>query len=159
MSILLRPEVKILYLRDARKIYTQGGNGLCYATPDSIGLDLRACFTTREEKIRPGSRICVPTGIAVEPVTQNLAGFIYSRSGLGAVQGLTVAQGTGVIDPDYRGEITVILLNTSSEVRYIKIGERIAQLIFQPAYQVTLREVETLSPTERGTKGFGHTGK
>ena len=77
----------------------------------------------------------------------------------GAMQGLTVAQGVGVIDPDYRGEITVVLLNTSGEERRLRRGDRIAQLVFQPALQVELEECETLGATGRGSGGFGHTGK
>ena len=96
---------------------------------------------------------------AVEPLTPGIAGFVYSRSGLGAMQGLTVAQGVGVIDPDYRGEITVVLLNTSGEERRLRRGDRIAQLVFQPALQVELEECETLGATGRGSGGFGHTGK
>lgn len=95
----------------------------------------------------------------VEPLTPGIAGFVYSRSGLGAMQGLTVAQGVGVIDPDYRGEITVVLLNTSNEERRLRRGDRIAQLVFQPALQVELEECETLGATGRGSGGFGHTGK
>ncbi len=94
----------------------------------------------------------------MEPLCSGVAGFVYSRSGLGAVQGLTVAQGVGVIDPDYRGEITVILLNTSTEERRLRRGERIAQLVFQPAFQVEMETSDTLSATERGAGGFGHTG-
>ena len=90
---------------------------------------------------------------------EGIAGFVYSRSGLGAMQGLTVAQGIGVIDPDYRGEITVVLLNTSNEERRLRRGDRIAQLVFQPALQVELEECETLGATGRGSGGFGHTGK
>lgn len=81
-----------------------------------------------------------------------LPGFVYSRSGLGAMQGLTVAQGVGVIDPDYRGEITVVLLNTSNEERRLRRGDRIAQLVFQPALQVELEECETLGATGSAPK-------
>ncbi|MEG2005341.1 MAG: dUTP diphosphatase [Bilophila sp.] len=149
------PHVQLCYLRDAQALYEQG---LCYATPGSVGLDLRACLEADEVEILAGARLAVPVGVAVEPLTPGIAGFVYSRSGLGAVQGLTVAQGVGVIDPDYRGEITVVLLNTSGEVRRLRRGERIAQLVFQPVVQVALREVATLGTTDRGAGGFGHTG-
>ena len=126
------PKVRIQYLRDSQAVYTaNGAEGLRYATSGSVGLDL----------------------------TPGIAGFVYSRSGLGAMQGLTVAQGVGVIDPDYRGEITVVLLNTSGEERRLRRGDRIAQLVFQPALQVELEECETLGATGRGSGGFGHTGK
>ena len=76
-----------------------------------------------------------------------------------AADGLTVAQGVGVIDPDYTGEILVVLLNTSGQERRIANGERIAQLIFQPFMRPRWREVQELAPTERGSGGFGHTGR
>jgi dUTP pyrophosphatase len=88
-----------------------------------------------------------------------VAGFVYSRSGLGAVKGLTVAQGVGVIDPDYRGEIRIYLLNTSSETLTVKRGERVAQLVFQTFVRLNPEEVDTLSESVRGAGGFGHTGK
>ena len=150
------PSVRIQYLRDAKSLYEP--NGLHYATAGSVGLDLRACQSDAEIEIPAGGRLPIPTGIAVAPATPSLAGFIYSRSGLGAVQGLTVAQGVGVIDPDYRGEITVVLLNTSSEPKRLRQGDRIAQLVFQPAFQVQLEPVAELDPTSRGDGGFGHTG-
>ena len=120
---------------------------------------MRACLEEDEAAIPAGGRLAIPSGIAVEPLTPGIAGFVYSRSGLGAMQGLTVAQGVGVIDPDYRGEITVVLLNTSGEERRLRRGDRIAQLVFQPALQVELEECETLGATGRGSGGFGHTGK
>jgi dUTP pyrophosphatase len=87
-----------------------------------------------------------------------VAGFVFSRSGLGARQGLTVSQGVGVIDPDYRGEIIVSLLNTSGERRRIRRGERIAQLVLLPVFQAALVRAQELSDTSRGGGGFGHTG-
>lgn len=147
--------VNILYLRDARALY---GDGLAYATPGSVGLDLRACFDGEELVIEAGARAGVPAGIAVEPLVPGVAGFVYSRSGLGAVKGLTVAQGVGVIDPDYRGELVTWLLNTSREAITVKRGDRVAQLIFQPVARLEPAEVEELSATERGAGGFGHTG-
>ena len=159
------PLVRVCYLRDALSLYeppTGGGEalGLAYATPGSVGLDLRACFEAGEDEviIPPGERRRIPVGVAVEPVTPGYAGFVYSRSGLGAVHGLTVAQGVGVIDPDFRGEISVFLLNTSTETRRVGRGERIAQLVFQPAPRVRLETNCTLDATERGKGGFGHTG-
>ena len=108
---------------------------------------------------RRGGRLAIPSGIAVEPLTPGIAGFVYSRSGLGAMQGLTVAQGVGVIDPDYRGEITVVLLNTSGEERRLRRGDRIAQLVFQPALQVELEECETLGAPDAapGLRTYGKT--
>ena len=154
-----QPEVKIQYLQDAGVLYAADGKGLGYATAGSVGLDLRACLDVEEMEIPAGARLAVPSGIAVEPVTPGIAGFVYSRSGLGAVQGLTGAQGGGVIDPDYRGEISGVLLNTSGEPRRLRRGDRIAPLVFQPALQVKLTVAEELGATGRGSGGFGHTGK
>ncbi len=160
------PQILVHYFRDALSLYepptdsTATENGLAYATPGSVGLDLRACFEIGEQEIvlQPGERRRIPVGIALEPVTPNYAAFVYSRSGLGAVYGLVVAQGVGVIDPDYRGEIFVYILNTSHEERRIARGERIAQIVFQIAPQVQLVQKQHLDATTRGTGGFGHTG-
>ena len=148
--------VNICYLRDAAGVY---GPGLGYATPESAGMDLRACFDEPETTVLPGARLRVPSGISVEPCVPGVAGFIYSRSGLGAVKGLVVAQGVGVVDADYRGEIVVWLLNTSDAPVTIERGERVAQLVFQPVCRLEPRAVERLSETTRGSGGFGHTGR
>lgn len=173
--------VKVRYFRESEELYTPG---LSYATTGSIGLDLRACFDQATAALAPGQRLAVPSGLAIEvqapeiqvPKEQSpkeyspegqvpdehftaMGGFIYSRSGLGATKGLTVAQGVGVIDPDYRGEIIVYLLNTSQSEIVINRGDRVAQLIFQPVARLTPVKVESLTDTERGAGGFGHTGK
>lgn len=152
--------VRVRFLRDAAAIYACGadGCGLAHATPWSAGLDLRACFAEETITIPPGERCAIPVGVAIEPEVLNVAGFVYSRSGLGTKRGLTVSQGVGVIDPDYRGEIFVSLLNTSGEVRSVTRGERIAQLVFQPFFQADISVVEELGDTVRGAGGFGHTG-
>ena len=149
-------EVHVCYLRDAARVY---GDGLCYATPEAAGMDLRACFDEEEIVVAPGERASVSSGVCVEPCVPGVAGFVYSRSGLGAVKGLVVAQGVGVIDADYRGEIVVWLLNTSSKSVVVKRGERVAQLVFQPVWRLEPRAVEALSETTRGSGGFGHTGR
>ena len=129
------------------------------ATELSCGTDLRACIESAEVTVAPGGRVPVRTGVRIQPQQPGWAGFVYSRSGLGARDGLTVAQGVGVIDPDYTGEITVFLLNTSGTPRRIKRGERIAQLIFLPFAQPLFTRVADLSSTQRGAGGFGHTGR
>ena len=106
-----------------------------------------------------GGRVLVPAGVAVQPRRAGVAGFVYSRSGLGAKQGLTVAQGVGVIDPDYTGEIFVMLLNTSGKEKTLRRGERMAQLVFQPFFRSVCTEASALEHTERGDGGFGHTGR
>lgn len=149
--------VDVAFVRqEARLHYRQS---LTPATRDSVGLDLCACLETEEALIPAGARLRVPTGISVQPRVPGVAGFVYSRSGLGACEGLVVAQGVGVIDPDYTGEIFVFLLNTSGEERRIKNGDRIAQLVFQPCVRPLWREVAALAPTDRGSGGFGHTGR
>jgi len=147
-------DVKVKYLNDLAK-----NSGMEYSTPNSAGIDLRACIDTDFIEIKPGEKYAFPTGVAIEITVKGIAGFIYSRSGLGTKEGLTVSQGVGVIDPDYRGEIKVSLFNTSGEIRRIERGQRIAQLVFMPYYHASIIPCEELSSTERGSGGFGHTGK
>ncbi|WP_147821417.1 dUTP diphosphatase [Salidesulfovibrio onnuriiensis] len=147
-------DVKVKFLH---KVWDE--NELAYGTPHSVGLDLRACFDEEYIEIEPGGRAAIPSGIAIEVREPGVAGFVYSRSGLGTKEGLTVSQGVGVIDPDYRGEIKVSLLNTSGEKRRIRRGQRIAQLVFKTCYQANIIPSEELSETQRGAGGFGHTGK
>ena len=149
--------VNVFFFRNAADLY--GADGLKPSTEDAVGVDLRACLIQEEFLvIPPGERRPVPAGIAVEPLVPGIAGFVYSRSGLGAVKGLTVAQGVGVIDPDYRGEITVFLLNTGAESYTVRQGERIAQLVFHPCVRPGFTAVAALGETNRGAGGFGHTG-
>lgn len=147
-------DVNIQFLHEVWK-----ENQLAYATEHSAGLDLRACIDTDELEIGPGEKAAIPAGIAIEVREASIAGYVFSRSGLGTKEGLTVSQGVGVIDPDYRGEIKVSLLNTSGEVRRIKRGQRIAQLVFMPVYQANIHPVDELGKTDRGAGGFGSTGK
>lgn len=150
--------VSVCYLNvAARELYESQG-GLRYATPQSAGLDLRVCCEQETLSIAAGERLCVPTGLALAPGQIGVAGFVYSRSGLGAVQGLTVAQGVGLIDPDYRGEIMVFLLNTSNSAKQLRRGERMAQIVFQPFFRAELTVVDALDSTQRGAGGFGHSG-
>lgn len=150
--------VNLKFFRSAAQLYSE--NGPVAATSGSAGFDLRADIES-SVTIAPGQRALIGSGISVELLQEGVAGFVYSRSGLGAVKGLTVAQGVGVIDPDYRGEIKVALLNTSTETHMVNRGERIAQLIFQPYFRADFRPLgdeEELGETRRGEGGFGHTG-
>lgn len=131
---------------------------LAYATATSAGLDLRACIDAEELVIGPGERAKVPTGVSIEITRPGVAGFLFSRSGLGAKNGLTIAQGVGVIDPDYRGEIIAFMLNTSKEPRTVRRGQRIAQLVLLPYFHAAIVPVDELGETDRGAGGFGHTG-
>jgi len=134
-------------------------NELAYATDYSAGLDLRACIDSENLEIGPGEKAAIPAGVAIEIREPSVAAYVFSRSGLGTKDGLTVSQGVGVIDPDYRGEIKVSLLNTSDQTRRIKRGQRIAQLVFMPIFQAVIKPVEELDSTARGAGGFGSTGK
>lgn len=140
----------------ARDLYRES---LRPATAVSAGTDLRAAFDGDHLDIAPGQRAAIPTGLRVQPKAPGWAGFVYSRSGLGARDGLTVAQGVGVVDPDYTGEILVVLLNTSQEVRRVRRGDRIAQLVFQPYAAPRFTVADDLAATQRGAGGFGHTGR
>ncbi|KWA83719.1 deoxyuridine 5'-triphosphate nucleotidohydrolase [Burkholderia ubonensis] len=130
-----------------------------YATDGSAAMDLRACIQ-EPVNLAPGARTLVKTGIAVNMMDPGLVAIVASRSGLSLKHGVRVAQGIGVIDADYHGEIGVILANDGEEPYVIQPGERIAQLMFQPVVQVALQFVDQFSSaTERGTGGFGSTGK
>lgn len=151
--------VKILFIGTARALY--GPVGPAAATSGSAGFDLVAALPANapEIEVAPGERVIIPTGIAIEPKRPDVAGFIYARSGLGAAKGLTVAQGVGLVDPDYRGEILVYLLNTSFIPIRLRRGDRVAQLVFQPFFPPLWEECEALGETTRGSGGFGHTGR
>ncbi len=124
-------------------------------TAGSAGYDLAACL---EEPltIPPGEMEMVPLGFAAE-LPQGLAGFVFSRSGLGA-RGLVVAQGVGVIDSDYRGGWMVPLRNLSPQAVTVEPGQRIAQVVFLAVAEPVLAEAGDLPPTSRGLGGFGSTG-
>ena len=155
---LQKAAVNVLFFRNAQTLY--GDDGLRPATAGAVGIDLRACPADGEAvAIPPGERRAIGSGLAIEPLMPGVAGFVFSRSGLGAVKGLVVAQGVGLIDPDYRGEITVFLLNTGNDAYIVQNGERIAQLVFLPYLQADCSIVSGLGETDRGAGGFGHTGK
>jgi len=130
-----------------------------YATDGSAAIDLRACIEA-PVTIPPGGRYLIKTGMAINMMDPGLVAIIASRSGLSLKHGVRVAQGIGVIDADYHGEIAVILANDGAEPYVVSAGDRIAQMMFQPVVQVDLNYVEEFSiTTERGTGGFGHSGK
>ena len=128
-----------------------------YGTAQAAGADLYACLEA-PLTIAPGETAWVPTGLALE-VPEGCAGLVYARSGLATKRGLAPANKVGVIDSDYRGEITVVLYNHGSEPQTIASGERIAQLIVTPVLTPAYTETDRLSETLRGTGGFGSTGK
>ena len=129
-----------------------------YETVNSAGMDLRAYLPDGEMVIKPMQRALVPTGLFME-IPVGYEGQVRPRSGLAIKSGITVLNSPGTIDADYRGEVKVILINLSDVDFVIKSGDRIAQLVIAKCEQMEVVEVETLSETERGTGGFGHTGK
>lgn len=128
-------------------------------TVASAGLDLSACFDdgVKAIVIEPGETVKIKTGIAVE-IPDGYFGGVYARSGLSTKQGLRPANCVGVVDADYRGDVTVPLYNDSSDPQVINHGDRVAQLVIMPYLQVNLVEVDTLGATGRGDGGFGSTG-
>lgn len=109
-------------------------------------------------QISPGETRKIGTGIAVV-IPDGYAGMIFARSGIAVKQGLRPANCVGVVDADYRGEVIVALHNDSSEPRNITRGDRIAQMVVMPFFAEDLIVVDSLSETERGSGGFGSTGK
>ncbi len=136
------------------------GEGLelpSYATPGAAGCDLRAAVS-QSLTILPGGRALVPTGLAVA-IPEGYEGQVRMRSGLALRHGLSLLNGPGTIDSDYRGEIGVVLANLGAEPVTIVRGERIAQLVLAPVARAKLETVEELPPTSRDAGGFGSTGK
>ena len=128
------------------------------ATAGAAGADLCANIDTAWT-VPPMGRVVVPTGIAMQLPDAGYAAFVFARSGLGIKHGLTLSNGVGVIDSDYRGEICVGLVNLSDTAYTVEPGERIAQLCIMPVMAFAPVETETLSNTARGTGGFGSTGR
>ena len=128
-----------------------------YATPGSAGMDLKANID-EPFVLKPLERQIVPTGLFIA-LPDGYSADIQPRSGLAAKYGVTVANSPGLCDPDYRGEIKVILINLSNENFVVNPGERIAQLVIRHFEKVEWNEVAKLDETERGEGGFGHTGK
>ena len=128
-----------------------------YGTTEAAGADLYACLET-PATLEPGASAFIPTGIALE-VPKGCAGLIYARSGMACKRGLAPANKVGVVDSDYRGEITVVLYNHGSVAQTIENGERIAQFIITPVLTPVYEFVQELSDTARNAGGFGSTGK
>ena len=127
-----------------------------YATPLSAGLDLRANLE-QPVTLAPLERALIPTGLRIA-LPEGCEAQVRPRSGLAARHGLTLLNSPGTIDADYRGEISVILVNLSHEPFVVNDGERIAQLVVARHEQVQWSLVEELAPTQRGEGGFGHPG-
>ncbi len=128
-----------------------------YETELSAGMDLRA-NTDKPITLKPLGRALIKTGLFIE-LPEGYEAQIRPRSGLAYKHGISVLNTPGTIDADYRGEIGIILVNLSNEDFTINDGERICQMIISKHEKAELIEVEILNKTERGSGGFGHTGK
>ena len=144
-------DVKIV---DARLNGTLPG----YGTPGAAGLDLRACIEEPLD-LQPGDSELVPAGIAIHIGDPGFAAIILPRSGLGAKHGIVLGNLTGLIDSDYQGQIFISLWNRGKTAFTITPMERVAQLVIVPVAQVEWHVVEHFTASERGSGGFGSTGK
>ena len=144
-------QIKIQKLRDNAVLPA-------YQSPAAAGADLYAAL---EEPLTlaPMDRALVPTGIAAQPERNDCVLMIAARSGLAVKKGVTLSNGIGVVDADYRGEICVGLVNLGKEPVTIEPGDRIAQLLVMPVIRGVFTEADSLEETDRGAGGFGHTGK
>lgn len=144
-------ELKIKKLNENAKIPQRGTNG-------AAGMDLHACIDA-PVTVAPGQLTVIPTGIAIELPDNSCAAFLYARSGLGVKHGICLANGVGVIDSDYRGEICAGICNVSDKPYTIEPNERICQMVIAPVFTPDIIEVNELGGTERGEGRFGSTGK
>ncbi|WP_409229080.1 dUTP diphosphatase [Gudongella sp. SC589] len=144
---LLRPTMRIKH----------EGQGPTYANENAAGLDIRAA-NENPIMIQPGEWADIPTELAVE-IPEGYFGMVVPRSGLGFKYRLTLINDVGIIDSDYRGNIGIRLLNEGTEPYMVLGGERVAQMIITPYTQVRLVRVASLTDSERGSKGFGSTGR
>lgn len=128
-----------------------------YATPGSSGMDIRAAI---QESIvlKSGEVKLVPTNLIVE-IPGGYEIQVRPRSGLAAKHNIGVLNSPGTIDSDYRGEVKVILFNFGKDDFVIKRGDRIAQMVLNKCYKIDLDESENINQSQRGSGGFGHTGK
>ncbi|MDO6682035.1 dUTP diphosphatase [Oceanobacter sp. 5_MG-2023] len=130
-----------------------------YATSGSAGLDLRACIETDSLVIEPGQTVLIPTGVAIYIDDPGLAAVLLPRSGLGHKHGIVLGNLVGLIDSDYQGPLMVSCWNRGTEPFTLNVGERLAQLVLVPVVQARLQQVEDFTATERGSGGFGHSGR
>ena len=138
--------VKIRMLQDDAKIPTR-------ATWGSAGYDL---YALADHNLPPKTQVKIETGVAME-IPEHMVGIIHSRSGLAFKHQVTAV--TGVIDSDYRGDLSILLVNHGQQPIQVKAGDRVAQLLLLKVHCPTLEVVDKLSDTSRQTRGFGSTGK
>ncbi|AIN47087.1 Deoxyuridine 5'-triphosphate nucleotidohydrolase [Candidatus Palibaumannia cicadellinicola] len=131
-----------------------------YATSGSAGLDLRACIDN-PMVLAPGETTLIPTGLAVHIADASLAGVILPRSGLGHQHGIVLGNLVGLIDSDYQGPLMISVWNRGKKTFTIEPRERMAQMIFVQIVQAdfNLVQVFNTSTSERGQRGFGHSGR
>jgi dUTP pyrophosphatase len=127
-----------------------------YKSSHAAGMDLAAAVAA-PITLAPGARALIPCGFSIA-VPEGFEGQVRPRSGLAARHGVTVVNAPGTIDPDYRGELTVALINLGETPFIVERGMRIAQLLVAPVPRISWSEVPELPPTTRGSGGFGHTG-
>ena len=144
-------QIKIKKLNENAVIPTRGSNG-------AAGYDLYATTSKMMQIIRPGSTSKISTGISLE-IPDGYFGAIFARSSLATNKGVRLANSVGVIDSDYRGELIVALHNDSDTDVVIQKGDRIAQLVIIPYQSIDFVETEILGDTERGSGGFGSSGR
>lgn len=139
------------------KVINDGNHDLPeYETDGASGIDLKASIAT-PMALKPLERALVPTGLFMS-IPKGYEGQIRGRSGLALKNGITLANGVGTIDSDYRGEIKVILINLGDKEFIINDGDRIAQFILTQYEKVEFELVDNLDLTDRDSGGFGHTG-
>jgi dUTP pyrophosphatase len=138
------------------------GKGLplpAYQSADAAGLDLLAAVPDAAPvTLEPGRHALLPTGLIIA-LPRGYEAQLRPRSGLAARHGVTVLNAPGTIDADYRGEVSVLLINHGDAPFTIRRGERIAQMVIAPVIQVELVRVTALPATDRGSGGFGSTGR
>lgn len=129
-----------------------------YASDGSAGLDLRACVD-KSLLVEPGDTHLIPTGLAIYIRDPGYAGLIVPRSGLGHKHGIVLGNLVGLIDSDYQGQLFVSCWNRGDTAYTVSEGERIAQLVIVPVAQVKFNQVDSFDSSDRGSGGFGSTGK
>ncbi|MBT3812366.1 MAG: dUTP diphosphatase [Gammaproteobacteria bacterium] len=146
-------QLKILDLRLGNEIPMPS-----YATDGSAGIDLRACLDA-DTVLQPGETVLIPTGFAMHINDPQLAAILLPRSGLGHKHGIVLGNLVGLIDSDYQGQVFVSCWNRGQQAFTVKIAERIAQMVFVPVVQADFEIVTDFQQSDRGTGGFGHTGR
>jgi dUTP pyrophosphatase len=129
-----------------------------YATDGSAGMDLRAMLEAPLD-LAPGKTELIPTGIAIHIADPALAAVILPRSGLGHKHGIVLGNLVGLIDSDYQGQLYVSCWNRGDSDFRVEIGERIAQLVLVPVVRAVFEQVDEFDQSDRGTGGFGHSGR